>query len=257
MKLNGKAAIITGATTGIGEASALLFGREGAQVTIAGRGDAGAKVAESIRVAGGDALFVRTDVSRSADISALFDAHMKRYGRLDILFNNASYEGPGTSVAETPEEELDKVLATNFKSVFLACKLAAPIMIAAGRGSIINTTAGSAHEGLAWPNLGAYIGSKGAVIAFTRALAMELSPLAIRVNSLNPGVIDTPMLRNFTAKQSDPNTFWAGMNQIQLLRRVGTSEEIARAALFLASDDASYMTGTDMLVDGGLVLGPG
>ena len=128
MKLNGKAAIITGATTGIGEASALLFGREGAQVTIAGRGDAGAKVAESIRVAGGDALFVRTDVSRSADISALFDAHMKRYGRLDILFNNASYEGPGTSVAETPEEELDKVLATNFKSVFLACKLAAPIM---------------------------------------------------------------------------------------------------------------------------------
>lgn len=196
MKLKGKAAIITGASSGIGEASAGMFGHEGALVTIAGRGDAGETVAEKIRAAGGEAIFVRTDVSRSADISALFDAHMKRWGGLDILFNNAAYEGPGTSVADTTEEELERVLATNFKSVFYACKLAAPIMVAAKRGVIISTTAGSSREGLAWPNLGAYIGSKGAVIAFTRALAMELSPHGVRVNSLNPGVIDTPLLRD-------------------------------------------------------------
>ncbi len=257
MKLKGKAAIITGATAGIGEASALLFGQEGARVTIAGRSDAGERVAETIRAAGGDAMFVRTDVSRSGEITALFDAHMKRYGQLDILFNNASYEGPGTSIVDTTEAELDRLLATNFKSVFLACKLAAPIMMAAGSGSIINTSAASAHEGLAWANLGAYIGSKGAVISFTRALAMELSPHGIRVNSLNPGVIETPMLKSFIGKQADPEAFWAGMNQIQLLRRVGKPQEIARAALFLASDDASYMTGTDMVVDGGLILGPG
>jgi 3-oxoacyl-[acyl-carrier protein] reductase len=255
MKLEGKAAIIVGATSGIGEASALLFAREGAKVTIAGRSDAGEKVVERIREEGGEAIFVKTDVSHASEIQALIDSHMKTYGQLDILFNNASYEGPGTSVADTSEEELDRVIATNFKSVFMACKYAAPIMLAAGSGSIINTTAGSAREGLAWPNLGAYIGSKGAVIAFTRALAVELSPQGIRVNSLNPGLVDTPMLRSFVNKSEDPDAFWEGLSQIELLKRIGTVDELAKAALFLASSDGSYVTGTDMLVDGGLVLG--
>ncbi len=254
MKLVRKSAIITGATTGIGEASARLFAMEGAKVTIAGRGDAGHGVVEQIRQAGGEAQFIRTDVSRPSDITALFEAHLDTFGGLDILFNNASYEGPALPVAKTSEDELERVLATNFKSVFLACKLAGPIMTKAGSGSIINTTAGSAREGLAWPNLGAYIASKGAVISFTRVLAVELAPM-VRVNSLNPGVIDTPMLRGFAAKQEDPAAFWDGMESIQLLKRVGKAEELARAALFLASDDSSYVTGTDMLVDGGLVLG--
>lgn len=255
MKLEGKTAIITGATSGIGEASAILFAQEGAKVTIAGRSDAGECVAEKIRKSGGNAQFVCTDVTKSEDIQALFDAHLKQYQRLDILFNNASYEGPGTSVSETTEEEAELVWRTNFQSVFLACRLAAPIMASAGRGSIINTTAASAREGLAWPNLGAYIGSKGGVISFTRALAMELSPQGVRVNSLNPGLVDTPMLCNFINKQDDPEAFRAWLNQAQLLKRMGKPEEIARAALFLASDDASYVTGSDMLVDGGLVLG--
>jgi NAD(P)-dependent dehydrogenase (short-subunit alcohol dehydrogenase family) len=252
MKLEGKAAIITGGTSGIGEATARLFATEGAQVTIAGRGDKGQAVADGL---GDSVQFVRTDVSRSAEIEALVAAHMEAYGRLDVLFNNASYEGPGVLVADTSEEELDKVLATNFKSVFLASKLAVPIMLAAGAGSIINTTAGSARDGLAWPNLGAYIASKGAVIAFTRALAKEVSPLGIRVNSLNPGVVETPMLRSFVAKQEEPEAFSAALGELHLLKRIGQSEELARAALFLASEDGSFVTGTDMLVDGGLLLG--
>ncbi|NNM01188.1 MAG: SDR family oxidoreductase [Gammaproteobacteria bacterium] len=255
MKLDGKAVIITGGTSGIGEASAAAFAREGARVTIAGRSESGAGVAETLRSGGGDVTFVRADVSRTADIENLIKAHMEACGRLDVLFNNASYEGPGTAVVDTPEEELDRILATNFKSVFMACKLAAPIMLEAGSGSIINTTAGSAREGLAWPNLGAYIGSKGAVIAFTRALAVELSPHGIRVNSLNPGLIDTPLLRSFVDKQADPDAFWNGLTAAQLLQRIGKPEEVASAALFLASEDGAFVTGTDMLVDGGLVLG--
>ena len=254
MKLNGKAAIITGATSGIGEASAALFAGEGARVTIVGRSSNGPAIVERIRAAGGEAQFVPADISVAADIEKVFAAHLSKYQRLDVLFNNASYEGPGAPIGDTTDEEFDKVIATNLKSVFRTCRRAAPIMLAAGRGSIINTTAGSAREGLAWPNLSAYISSKGAVISLTRALAVEFAP-HIRVNSLNPGLIDTPMLRSFTNKQADPAAFWTGLNQVQLLKRIGTAEEAARAALFLASDDSSYVTGTDLLVDGGLVLG--
>jgi len=255
MILKGKKAIITGGSSGIGEATVKVFAREGADITIADINDAGADVAKSICDNGGKATFIKTDMTKFSEIQGLFEQHMERCGKLDILFNNVSWGSLSTSVADTSEEDLDKMLATNFKSVFLASKLAAPIMTKAGKGSIINTSAGSAREGLAWPNLGAYIGSKGAVISFTRALAVELSPHGVRVNSLNPGVVDTPMLRGFASRQSDPDGFWANLENMQLLKRVGQPEELANAALFLASDNSSYVTGTDMLVDGGLVLG--
>jgi NAD(P)-dependent dehydrogenase (short-subunit alcohol dehydrogenase family) len=254
MKLENKAAIITGGTSGIGEASARLFAAEGASVTIAARGDRGEVVAESIRESGGEAQFVPTDITRSEQIQDLFDVHLQAYGSLDVLFNNASYEGPGEMIADHSEEELDKVIATNFKSVFLACKLATPIMSEAGGGSIINTTAGSAREGCAWPRLSAYIGSKGAVIAFSRALAVEVSPLGVRVNCLNPGCVNTPMLERAAQNQPDPDAFWTSLDELHLLRRIGAPDELARAALFLASGDSSFVTGTDLLVDGGLVL---
>jgi 3-oxoacyl-[acyl-carrier protein] reductase len=147
-----------------------------------------------------------------------------------------------------------RLMATNYTSVFVACKLAAPIMIAAGRGSIINTTAGTARDSGAWPGLSGYSATKAAVSALTRTLAAELSPLGVRVNSLNPGLIDTPMLRRFFSKQDDPIAAEKGAAQVPLLRRLGSPDELARAALFLASDDSSYMTGTDLLVDGGLAL---
>lgn len=255
MRLKDKTAIITGGASGIGEASVRLFTKEGCDVTIADINPAGEALAESIRSQGGRATFVHTDMTDFGAIQALFGAHLDRCGTLDVLFNNAGKDGPGKPVADTSEEELDLLLSVNFKSVFLACKLAAPIMTRAGKGSIISTSAGSAREGLAWPNIAAYIASKGAIISFTRALAVELSPQGVRVNSLNPGVTDTPMLRGFAAKLEDPEHFWESMNSMQLLHRLGKPEELAAGALFLASDESSYVTGTDLLVDGGLVLG--
>jgi NAD(P)-dependent dehydrogenase (short-subunit alcohol dehydrogenase family) len=255
MRLHDKSALILGGTSGIGEASAEAFAREGARVTIVGRGDAGKDVVDHIVKAGGEASFIRSDVSKTTDICKAIDQHVAKYTTIDILFNNASKGSDGKSVVDTSEEEFDKVMTTNFKSVFMSCKYAAPFMMKAGRGSIINTTAASAREGLAWPGIGAYVGSKGAVIAFTRALAVELAPFGIRVNSLNPGIVDTPMLRSFCAGKPDPDAFWRSLGEAQLLKRVGSPSELANAAVFLASDEASYITGTDILVDGGLVLG--
>jgi len=255
MKLEGKAVIITGGSMGMGEATAQLFAREGAKVTIAARTDTGEAVAESIRSKGGNAMFVPTDVSKPADIRTLFDRHLRAYGQLDVLFNNAAYAGSDKLITETSEADFDLIVSTNYKGVFIACQLAVPIMTAARSGSIINTTAASSREGLAWANLGAYIGSKGAVVAFTRALAVELAGTGIRVNSLSPGLIDTPMLRGSVNKQPDPAACLQSFSQIELLKRMGTGEEIATAALFLASSDSSYITGIDLLVDGGLVLG--
>jgi NAD(P)-dependent dehydrogenase (short-subunit alcohol dehydrogenase family) len=255
MKLEGKSVIITGATSGMGEATARLFAREGARVTIAGRSNAGETVAESIRSKGGNAMFVRTDVSQPTDIKALFDRHMSAYGQLDVLFNNAAYAGSDKLMTETSEADFDLIVSTNYKAVFVACQLAVPIMASARAGSIINTTAASSREGLAWSNLGAYIGSKGAVVAFTRALAVEVAGTGIRANSLSPGLIDTPMLRGSVNQQPDPAACFQAFSQIELLKRMGTGEEIATAALFLASSDSAYITGIDLLVDGGLVLG--
>jgi len=254
VKLAGKAAIVTGGTSGIGEAIAVLFADEGAQVTIAGRTEQGHSVAKAIQDNGGTVQFVPTDVSRTEDVTALVEAHMSAYGRLDVLVNNAAYDGSHSALENTTEDELDKLLATNVKSVFFACKLAAPIMVAAGGGSIVNTTATAAHEGYGLPNLAAYTASKGAVIAFGRALAAELSPKSVRVNSISPGIIDTPMLRRFLGNRRDGEATRRRLEGMQLLHRLGTPEEFARAVLFLASDDSSYVTGTELLVDGGLVL---
>jgi 3-oxoacyl-[acyl-carrier protein] reductase len=255
MRLAGKSAIITGGASGIGEATVTLFAQEGADVTIADISEDGEGLAERLRADGNKATFIQTDVSDWNALEALFQAHVDRCGGLDILFNNASRVGPIKPIAEISEEELDLVLATNFKSVFMGCKLASAIMIAAGRGAIINTTAGNAREGLAWPHLAPYVASKGAVISFTRGLAVELAPHGIRVNSLNPGLVDTPMARRAASQQPDPETFIANMSSLQLLKRLADPMEIARGALFLGSDEGSYVTGIDLLVDGGLVLG--
>ncbi|MGN6124910.1 MAG: SDR family NAD(P)-dependent oxidoreductase [Sphingomonas oligoaromativorans] len=253
MQLEGQGAVITGGTSGIGAATAILFAREGAFVTIVGRSEQGQAVAETITASGGKAQFHRADVCDPRSIEAMLKAHGDAFGRVDVLFNNAAYEGSSTLVADTPDEEFDKVIATNFKAVFTACKLVAPVMLSQGGGAIINTTAASAREGLAWAGLGAYIGSKGAVTAFTRALAVELAP-TVRVNSLCPGIIETPMLRGFIGKQAGPEAFEAAISAAPKLGRMGRPEEIAQAALFLASSASSYVTGIDLLADGGLVL---
>lgn len=257
MRLAGKSAIVTGGASGIGAASVEAFVRAGEAVTIADISDAGEALAARLRGEGGAVRHVRADMAKTGDVAALFDAHMGAFGALDILFNNASTVGVTKPIADTTEEEMDQFLAVNFKSVFLACKQAAPIMTAAGRGSIINTSSASSREGLAWAHLGGYTASKGAVVAFTRVLAVELSPMGVRVNSLSPGVVDTPMTRAAAGRNPDPAATIAHMSGIQLLHRMARPDELARAALFLASDDSSYVTGIDMLVDGGLVLGGG
>lgn len=257
MRLKGKAAIVTGGSSGMGEATARLFAAEGARVTIVGRSDAGDAIVADIRAAGGEAIYCRADVSQPDEVRGFIDAHMQAFGQLDILFNNAAYEGKMTLIADTPDDEFDRIVNTNFKGIFVACKSAIPIMTKAGSGSIINVTAASSREGLAWANLGVYIGSKGGVVAFTRALAVEMAGTGVRVNSLSPGLIDTPMLQGSVERAPDPAAVNRTFAEIELLRRVGRPEEIATAALFLASEDSSYITGVDLLVDGGLVLGNG
>lgn len=254
-KLLGKSVLITGGTSGIGAATALRFAQEGASLTIASRRPWSDELATRILDCGHKAQFVATDVSNSSDIRTLFANHMEMHGKIDVLFNNAAYDGPGTPIRDTSDDEIDKVLMTNVRGVIASCREAIPTMEQAGSGVIINTTAGSAREGLAWPNLGAYIASKGAIISFTRALAVEVSQHNIRANSLNPGVVDTPLLNGFVEKGDDPAAFRESLDGVQLMRRIGRPEEIANAALFLASDDSSFVTGTDLLVDGGLVLG--
>lgn len=255
MKLSTKSAIIIGGTKGIGAATARLFAQEGAALTVAARSPWSDDLAKDLQQHGGDAQFVTTDVARTEDIRTLVGRHLDRHGRVDVLFNNAAYEGPGSLIRDTPDDEIDKVLTTNVRGLLATCREVIPHMENEGEGVIINTTAGSAREGLAWPNLGAYIASKGAVISLTRALAVEVAAAGIRVNSLNPGVIDTDLLDGFTGKTADPAAFRESLGSAQLVGRIGRPEEIARAALFLASDDSTFVTGTDMLVDGGLVLG--
>lgn len=257
MKLKRKVALITGATSGIGEASAMLFAREGAKVTIAARGEAasGESVISRIRDEGGEAVFIQADVSKPADIRALIEKHCEAWdGRLDILFNNAAWVGSGGSIIDTSEEELDAVLATGLKAVFLMCKYSMPIMIKNGGGCIINTTTAAARDGYAWPNMGAYMGSKGGIMSLTRALAMEGAPHKIRSNSLSPGIVASPMQQRFAAAQPNPEAFLEAQAKMHLVGRLGQPEDLAKAALYLASDDSSFVTGIDLLVDGGLIL---
>lgn len=254
MRLKDKNAIIVGGTKGIGFACAEVFVREGASITIAGRNDNGEEIAAKLRGANRDVRFVKTDVTKKEDIKHLVENHARHFGGIDILFNNAAYPGRVQAIEDNDDDDMELVLATTLKSVYYAIKYAVPIMERSKRGGvIINTTAAGAREGAGPVGMMPYIGAKGGVIAVTRALAAELAPKGIRVNSLNPGIIETEMLRDVMIDRG------AGARETfasrTLLRRVGEPREIADAALFLASNESSYVTGIDLLVDGGLVLG--
>ncbi len=249
MKLAGKVAVITGAGSGFGRASAELFAREGARVVVADlNADAGAGVAAAIEGAGGQARFVRTDVSQADDVARMIEAAVDSYGRLDILFNNAGVPMAFTPVEETPDELYERIMNVNVRGVYLGCKLAVPIMKRQGSGVILNTasTAGVRPR----PGLHVYAASKGAVIAFTKALALELAP-AIRVNCINPVAGDTPMLAQFIGPKRDYQEGKAAFINTIPMGRLSTPEDIARGALFLASDDAALITGIGLEIDGG------
>jgi NAD(P)-dependent dehydrogenase (short-subunit alcohol dehydrogenase family) len=252
-RLRGKVVLITGAASGIGCASAQLFAKEGAAVAVVDLNEkAGKEVAKEIGEKGGQAFFAKADVTRAADCQHVVRTVAGKFGALHILFNNA-----GTirraSVLDLSETEWDRVMEVNVKSIFLMSKFAIPVMEKSGGGSIINTASG---WGLAaGPRAAAYCASKGAVVLLTKAMAIDHGPQNIRVNCICPGDTDTPMLRS-EAQQlgADPGRFlWEAAQRP--LKRVGTPEEIAQAALYLASDAASFVTGTALVVDGGGLAG--
>lgn len=243
-RLKDRVAIITGGTSGIGEACVYFFSREGAQVVLAGRSEEkGEKIQAQVLQEGGRALFLRTDVSRAEDIKNLIQQTRERFQRIDVLINNAGI-GQQTPLHLMEESEWDRVLDINLKSVFLCCKYTIPVMQEQKQGSIINMASILGLVG--FRGAGAYNASKGGMRLLTRNLALEYAKDGIRVNTICPGFIETPMLE----KELDPETLKA-MAQLHPLGRLGKPEEVAGAALYLASEESSFVTGTDIFVDGG------
>jgi NAD(P)-dependent dehydrogenase (short-subunit alcohol dehydrogenase family) len=248
-RLDGKVAVITGAASGMGMVAAKLFAREGAKVVVADVTDeAGEATAAEIRDGGSEALFVHADVSDEQQVAGLMDTAMHRYASLTVLYNNAGiFPADDTSVIDTPGSTWDRVMAINLKGVYHGCKFGVPAMLESGGGSIINVASFVALMGAATPQI-AYTASKGGVLAMTREIAVEFARRGIRANALCPGPIETPLLREL---MSDPARRQRRLIHIPM-GRLGQAEEIANAALFLASDESSFVTGTQFVVDGGI-----
>ncbi len=249
MRLKEKVALITGAGSGIGREAALLFAREGASVVVAEVvDDAGRRTAAEIEKAGGHAHFVHADVSRGDDARAMIEEAEKKYGRLNVLFNNAGvFPDADGSVLDTDEDTWDFVLRVNLKGIFLGCKYGIPALLRAGGGSVVNTASFVALMGAATPQI-AYTASKGGVLALTREVAIEFARKNIRVNALCPGPVDTPLLQELFR---DPARRSRRLVHIPM-GRLARATEVAQAALFLASDESSYVNGAAFTVDGGI-----
>lgn len=245
MRLKDKVAIITGGGSGIGRASAELFAHEGAKVVVADFNEkAGQETAAAIRRAGGEAIFVRVDVSDPAQVQQLVNTTLQTYGGIDILVNNAGVLLFGTAL-DTSQEDWERVIAINLTGTFLVSKAVLPHMIARGGGSIVNLTSSTgAHDAAA--NTVAYVTSKGGVALLTRAMAIDHAKHNVRVNAVAPGPTDTPMLREAMSPEQ-----LAAFAATFPMGRLGRPEELARAILFLASDEASFVTGAILAVDGG------
>lgn len=249
MRLSNKVALITGAGSGIGRESALLFAQEAAQVVVCDLNEAaGQETVSMIKAEGGQATFVKADVSKAADAKAMIDAAETAYGKLNILFNNAGiFHGADGSVLDTDEDVWDLTMNVNLKGVFLGCKYGIPALLRAGGGSIINTASFVAIMGAATSQV-AYTASKGGVLSLTREISVEFARQNIRVNALCPGPVETPLLAELMA---DP-----ARRQRRLVHippgRLAQAKEIAQAALFLASDESSFVNGSTFLVDGGI-----
>lgn len=249
MKLRGRVALVTGAGTGIGRASAEAFAREGALVVAAGRRAEPLKhVIDAIHAAGGEAIDATGDVGVGADAAALVRKTVQTFGRIDVLMNNAGQELVADTLA-TSEEWWDRVLATNLKAIFLLSKAAIPHMLEQRRGSIINVASQLAFVGA--KNFAAYTASKGGVVNLTRSMALDYAEQGVRVNALCPGAVDTPLLRRQFEDSEGPQGTLDDLARLHPMGRIGRPEEIAPAAVFLASDDTSFMTGASLVVDGG------
>lgn len=255
MRFEGKAAVVTGAATGIGRATALAFAREGASVALVDvNAEAMNETAREIASAGGSGLTVLADVSRGEDARRIAAETVAEFGRIDYLVASAGIQTYGT-VLDTDEDTWDRTLAVNLKGVYLAAKYCIPEMSKGGGGAIVNV---ASVQGLqSQPNVAAYAASKGGLIAMTRTMALDHAAEGIRVNSLCPGSINTPMLRFAadTYSPDDPQSAIEDWGKLHALGRVGRPEEMAQVALFLVSDAASFMTGATVVADGGLTIG--
>ena len=249
-RLSGKVAIVTGASSGIGRATAKLFAKEGAKVVVGARREAElASLVREIAAEGGEARAVAGDVQSEAYAKDLVAAAEKQFGRLDIAFNNAGTIGPSGPTTEIAEKDWTSALAVNLTSAFLGAKHQIPAMLKQGGGSIIFTSTFVGYT-VAFPGVAAYAASKAGLIGLTQALAAEYGPQGVRVNAILPGAVDTPMYQqvNNTPEQQ------AWLTNLHALKRVGKPEEIARSVLYLASDDSAFVTGTASLIDGGLSI---
>jgi NAD(P)-dependent dehydrogenase (short-subunit alcohol dehydrogenase family) len=250
--LKGKIAIVTGGTSGIGRDAAVLFAKAGVKVVVAGRREAeGNETVDLVRAAGGDGLFVKTDVARAADVQSLVEKTVQKFGRLDIAFNNAGIEGNWVPIVEQPEEDWDRTIAINLKGVWLSLKYEIQQMLKQkSGGAIVNMASISGLMGAA--GAATYSASKHGVIGLTKSAALETARSGIRVNAVCPAVIETPMADRLFA-DPDFNKFVRDHHPIG---RFGTPMEIAEAVIWMCSDKASFMTGQNLVLDGGFLAGP-
>lgn len=246
-RFEGKVAIVTGATSGIGAETARAFAREGAKVVVSGRrASEGAAVVDEIRQGGGQAIFVRADVSNAADNAALVAAAKETFGRVDVAFLNAGVLGAFGPVGDLPEEVWDQTVDINLKGVWLGLRALVPALIEQGGGSIVVNGTVVADVGMAGATI--YAASKGGLLSMARAAALEGAPYGVRVNVIHPGPIFTPMADAGFGGRDNFTAFFADKVP---MKRTGEPEEIARPVLFLASDDASFITGQSLTIDGG------
>ena len=249
MRLEDQVVLITGAATGIGRACALTFAGEGARLLIADVNEADARsVVEEISAKEGLAVFRKTDVRQRSENDAMVRACVEQFGRLDVLFCNAGITVPKT-LTETTDEDIDRVMDVNVKALAWAARAALPVMLEQGKGNILFT---ASKTGLvAQTDSPLYCASKGAAVLLAKALALDYATQGIRVNALCPGVIETPLLRHFADTRPDPEAAWEEYSRSQPMGRLGTAEECADAALWLVSDESSFVTGVALPIDGG------
>jgi NAD(P)-dependent dehydrogenase (short-subunit alcohol dehydrogenase family) len=253
MRFEGKAVIVTGGTKGIGGGCSRLFCAEGGHVAILARGaEAGDSLAAELNEAGpGKALFIQCDVSRPEQLQQAIAQSVEEFGRLDCIINNAGWHPPATSIDETSIEELRGLLELNYVSTFAGCKFSVPHLRKTG-GTIINIASMVAILGQ--DMAAGYCGTKAAQIGLTKALSVELGRDGVRVNAILPGNIDTPLMRDWAATLDDPESALQRVSELQLSKRMGTAEEIARIALFLATEDSAFVTGQAIEAEGGASL---
>lgn len=242
--------LITGASSGMGRSAALAFAKQGARLVLGARRQAeGEALADEIRAEGGEAVFVPCDVRVEADIAALVDTALSRYSRLDIAYNNAGLEGQGAELAEQPNENYEAVMDTNVRGVFWSMKHEIRALLRTGGGAIVNNASMGSEIG--FPGLSPYIASKHAVMGLTRSAALEYGARGIRINAVNPGLIDTPMQSRVWGGDTGARDRFAAESPAG---RLGAADEVTQAVLFLASRRASFVNGAGLLVDGGFVV---